>query len=325
MSEVAEAVKGRAENAEAQRLMLLGRHFLDRTTREDTQRAIGYFHQALELDPGYALGWAELGKAYSVEAGRGWVPMKEGYGRVREAIDRALALEPDLAEGYAIRQRIQDTYEWDWAAAEASMRRAMQLAPGSAAVLDRASVLSYKLGRLDEAIELGRRVLEQDPLSAAFWHNVGVTCHAAGRLEESEAAFRRALELSPQRFVSHALLALVLADQGRADEAIAQAGGEPDEFWQLWALAIIYASSGRTEDSGNALAKLSSEYAEGNAYQLAEVHAMRGEADDAFAWLGRAVAERDPGVSHTQVNPRFRMLHGDERWSALLREIGFEI
>src|SRR5207244_4448704 len=129
-------------------------------------------HQALDLDPGYALGWAEMGRAYSVEAGRGWVPMKEGYARVREAIDRALALEPDLAEGYAIRARIQDTYEWDWSAAEASIGRAMELAPGSAAVLDRASVLAYKLGRLNEAIEYGRRVLEQDPLSAAFWHNV---------------------------------------------------------------------------------------------------------------------------------------------------------
>ena len=324
MSEVAEAVKGRAANPEAQRLMLLGRHFLDRTTREDTAKAIRYFREALDLDPGYALCWAELGRAYSIEAGRAWVPMKEGYARVREAIDRALALEPDLAEGYAIRERIQDTYEWDWPAAEASMSRAMELAPGSSAVLDRAGVLAYKLGRLDEAIELGRRVLEQDPLSAAFWHNLGLTCHAAGELDESAKAFRRALELAPQRFVSAALLALVLTAQGRIEEGIAQAAHEPDEFWRLWALAIIYDAAGRADDADEALRKLAEEHAEGNAFQLAEVHSMRNEPGPAFEWLERAVEERDPGVTHSKVNPRFRPLHGDPRWPDLLKKIGFD-
>jgi serine/threonine protein kinase len=323
-SEVAEAVKGRAADPEAQRLMLLGRYFLDRTTREDTTKAIEYFRTALDLDPGYALCWAELGRAYSVEAGRGWAPMKEGYARVREAIDRALTLEPDLAEGYAIRERIQDTYEWDWSAAEGSMQRAMKLAPGSSAVLDRASVLAYKVGRLDEAIQFGHRVLEQDPLSAAFWHNLGLTCHAAGELAESEKAFRRALELAPQRFVSAALLALVLTDQGRIEEAIARAGHEPDEFWRLWALAIIFNAAGRKADSDKALAKLTDEHAEGNTFQLAEVHAMRGELAEAFAWLARAVDERDPGVTHSKVNPRFRRLHADPRWVDLLKKIGFE-
>src|SRR5205814_8767984 len=165
-------------------------------------------------------------------------------------------IEPHLAEGHALLGRIQMTYDLDVAGAEASNRRAMELAPGSSTVLDGASVLAYKLGRLDEALELGRRVLIQDPLSAPFWHNFALTAHAAGLLEESEMALRRALELAPQRFVSRALLALVIMDDGRVDEALEEAALEPDEFWRLWALAIIYHAAGRTSEADAALQKL---------------------------------------------------------------------
>jgi Tfp pilus assembly protein PilF len=325
ISEVAEAVRGRADTPEAQRLMLLGRYFLDRTTREDTDKAIEYFRQALEIDPEYALGWAELGRAYSIEAGRGWVPVAEGFGRAREAIDTALSLEPDLAEAYAQLGRVQITHDWDMKGAEVSYRRALELAPGNSSVLDGASVLAYKLGRHDEALDLGRRVLLQDPLSAAYWHNLGLTAHAAGQLAESEKSFRRALELVPQRFVSRALLALVLMDDGRPSEAFAEAADEPEEFWRLWAQAILHSLSGQMAEAETELEKLISIYAEGNAYQIAEVYAVRGDADNAFQWLELAYGERDTGVTHAIANPRFRPLSNDARWPVLMKKIGFDV
>ena len=324
-SEVAEAARGRAANPEAQRLMLLGRYFLDRMTREDTAKAIIYFRQALDLDPGFALCWAELGRAYTIEAGRAWIPVEQGFDLAREAAKRALAIEPELAEGYALLGRIQITYDLDLSGAEVSYERALELAPGSSAVLDGASVLYYKLGRLDEAVELGRRVLVQDPLSPAFWHNLGLTCHAAGLLDESEKAFRRALELVPQRLVAGALLAIVLMDQGRAEEALAQAMLEPDMFWRLWSLAIIHQASGRKSESDQGLQKLIEEHAANNDYQIAEVYSMRGEVDQAFEWLERAIADRDAGVTHAKVNPHFRPLHSDPRWVVILRKIGFDL
>lgn len=323
VSEVAVAIKGRTDDPEAQRLLLLGRYFLDRTTREDTAKAIEHFKQALDLDPEFALGWAELGRAYSIEAGRGWEPVNEGFDRSRDAVKRALLLEPDLAEGYAQLGRIQAVHDWDPKGAEASYQRALELAPGSSSALDGASVLAYKLGRIDDSVKMSRQVLEQDPLSAAFWHNLGLTCHAAGLLDESAGAFGRALELAPRRFVSGALLALVLMDQGRPEAALEQANLEPDEFWRTWVLAIISYMLGRNVESDEALRKLSEEYAAGNAYQIAEVHSMRGEIDPAFEWLNRAIEERDPGVTHTKVNPRFRPLKGEARWTDVLRKIGF--
>ena len=325
VSEVAAAVKGRAANPEAQRLMLLGRHFLDRTTQEDTSKAIHYFREALDLEPDYALCWAELGRAYSIEAGRVWVPVAEGFARSRDATNRALSFEPDLAEGHAQLGRIQIVFDWDFNGAEASFKRAVELAPGSSSVLDGAGLLEYRLGRYDEALELYRRVLLQDPLSAAFWHNLGLACYSAGLLEESQQGFKRALELVPTRAVSSALLSLVLMDQGRFDEAMAQAATEPYEMWQLWALAIIHNAAGNADEADNALQKLIADHAKGNGYQIAEVFAMRKETDAAFEWLEQAYAERDSGLTHAKANPRFRPLHDDPRWPALLTRIGFEV
>jgi len=321
-SQVAQAVRGRSHDPEAQRLMLLGRHFLDRTTREDTAQAISYFEQALKIDPDYALGWAELGRAYSVEAGRGWIPVEDGFKRSREATLRALAIEPELAEGHAQLGRILATHDWNLREAESSYRRALELAPGSSSVLDGASVLFYKLGRLEEAQELGEKVLQQDPLSAAYWHNLGLTYHAAGKLPESENAFRRALELAPQRLVSRALLALVLLDNGKRDEAVEQAKEEPDEFWRSWSLAIVFESIGDHDKAHSITESLVTNSFKGNSYQLAEVFSMRDDVDEAFKWLGQSTKERDPGLTHAKVNPRFRNLYKDRRWQELLESIG---
>ena len=323
-SEVAAAVRGRADNAEAQRLMLLGRHFLDRTTREDTAQAIDYFRQALNLDANYALGWAELGRAFSIEAGMNWIPVTKGFNLSREATMRALELEPNLAEAHAQLGRIQIAHDWDFRGAESSYRKALELAPGSSPVLDGASLLAYKLGQFDKALQISRELLGHNPLNAAFWHNLGLICHTANRLEESEQAFRKAIELVPQRFVTRALLALVLMDGGRDEEALATARREPDKFWQNWALAILHHAAGRRNESDQIMPEFIKNTG-GNAFQIAEVYSMRGEMDKAFEWLEQAYLERDAGVTHTKVNPRFRPLHDDPRWSAMLEKIGFEL
>ena len=323
-AEVANANRGRADDPEAQLLLMQGRFFLDRTTREDTVKAIEYFRQALATDPEFALCWAELARAYSIEAGRAWVPVDEGFEKAKIAAGKALELEPELAEGHAILERVQETYEWDWRGAEASIRRALELAPGNATVLDRAAILKYKLGRYEAALTLCRRAATQDPLGAAIWHNVGLIAHAAGQLEESEQAFRKALELIPQRFLSGALLSLVLMDQGRTDEARRCAEGEPEEFWRLWALAMVDFTGKRHDEADGALATLLTKHAAGSAFQIAEIYSIRGETNAAFEWLEIALKDRDSGVTHVQADPQLRPLHGDPRWPELVKRIGFE-
>src|SRR5206468_142618 len=184
----------------------------------------------------------------------------EGYERAREAVSRALALEPDLAEAHAAMSWVQMNHDWDWRGAEASYRRALELAPSNGVMLRQAGVLAWYLGRLDEAIGFYRRAVEQDPLSANAYHNLGNALHATGRLGEAEAAYRKALELSPQIATTRATLSLNLLAQGRGEEALAEALREPEQWARLWAPAIIHYSAGRRAESDAALQELIAKY-----------------------------------------------------------------
>ena len=323
-AEVANAAKGRGTHPEAYRLYLLARHLLDRSTRDGTAKAIEYLKQALALDPELARAWVDLGRAYSVEVNAGWVPMAEGYGRAHAAVERALALEPDLAEAHSAIGWIQMFQEWNWRGAEVSIGRALELAPGNAQVLRMAGTLAGTLGRLDEAIGLYRRALEQDPLSPASYLNLAVSFHAADRLVEGEGAFRKVLEQAPQRTFTRASLSLNLLAQSRGEEALEEALREPEEALRFWALAIIHHALGHRAESDEALRELIEKYAESSAYQIAEAHGARGETDAAFEWLERAFAQRDGGLTQMKARPRYHGLHGDPRWGALLKKMGFE-
>jgi len=259
---------------------------------------------------------------YAHEADRSWALVLEGYRRAREAVMRALALEPELAEGHATLGWIQMAHDWDWRGAEASCRRALALAPGSVLVMRRAAVVIGWLGHHDEAIELCRRALAQDPLSAVVYNILANNLHRSGRLTEAETAFRKALELAPQRTVTHSQLALNLLAQGRGEEALAEAQQEPEEWSRLLEQAIIHHATGRHAESEAALQELIAKHQMDSAYQVAEVYATRSELDLAFAWLERAYVQRDPGLGGMNVDPRFRSLHTDPRWGAFLRKMG---
>jgi serine/threonine protein kinase/lipoprotein NlpI len=323
-ADVAQAAKGRGTDPEAHRLYLLARHLIDRNTREDTTKAIGYLKEALGRDPEFALAWAELSRAYVRGVDMGWSPVEEGYSRAREAVERALSLDPDLAQGHAWLGLIRMHYDWDFRGAEASFGRALELAPGSAAVLRGAGGLARNLGRLEEAIDLYRRALEQDPLSPSSCNNLGLVLAGMGRFMEAESAYRKALELAPQSVATRGNLSVTLLALGRGEEALKEALREPDEALQLWALAIIYHSLGHPRESNVALEELIEKDSENSAFQIAEVYGARGEMDHAFEWLERAYEQRDGGLAEMKVSPRLRSLHGDPRWGAFLKKMGLE-
>ena len=319
---VAAAAKGRATDAEAHRLYLQARHFAERFTRGDTAKSIEYLKEALARDPEFAIAWAELGMLYMREAYRRWNPVDVSYGRAREAVLRALALEPELAEGHAAMGWIQSHYDWDWRGAEASCRRAMALAPGSVLVLRRAAVVIGWLGHLDEAIELSQRAIAQDPLSAVDYDNLANYLRRSGRLTEAEAAYRKELELAPQRVLAHSRLALNLLAQGRGEEALAEAQQEPEEWDRLWTVAVINHAAGRHAESEAALRELIAKHQSEAAFHIALVYAARSDADLAFAWLERAYVQRDTWLGRIRIEPLFRSLHTDARWGTFLRKMG---
>lgn len=240
-------------------------------------------------------------------------------------MERALSLEPDLAEGHATLAYIQMNCDWDWRRAAATMRRAIELAPGNARVLRNAGLVAEALGHLEEAIGLCRRSTDQDPLSTANYFNLGRVLHAMDRHVEAEAAFRKTLELASQMAAEHAWFSMTLAAQGRGEEALAEAKRELEEWARLWALAIVQHGLGRRAESDEALRELIEKYADDSASQIADIHGVRGEADAAFEWLERAYAQRDGGLVPTKTNPRHRPLHSDPRWGAFLKKMGLGV
>ena len=323
-AEVARAARGRRTNPEAHRLYLQARHFINRFTREGVARGIGYLKEALGLDPEFALAWAELGLTYVTEADVGWTECEEGYARAREAIERALSLEPALAEAHAGIGWIRMNHDWDWRGAETAYQRALELAPGNVPTLCRAGLLAASLGRLEEAIGMYRRVLEQDPLGASSYHILGAMLRMADRVEEAEGAYRKALELTPERIVTHAALSLALLAQGRDQEALEEVARERHEGSRLCALAMIHHVLGHGTESDRALRELVEKHAKEWAFQIAQVHAVREEADAAFEWLERAYAQRDSGLADIKFTTHFRPIYRDPRWGAFMRKMGFE-
>src|SRR5262249_2317384 len=145
-AEVAAASSGRADNAEAHRLYLQGRFYRQRITQEDLARAIGYYEQAIALEPDFAHAWAGLSDALGMQTGYGWVLPGEGSSRARRWAEKAIELAPDLADGHARLGEVLVYRDWNWEAGEVELRRAIELAPNDPEVLCSLGTLLDSIG-----------------------------------------------------------------------------------------------------------------------------------------------------------------------------------
>ena len=323
-SEIEAAARGRGENAEAYRLYLQASFHNDRLTAEDFAIAIEAYRAALKLDPNYALAWAGLSIAYANGTGQGWLgtDLDEGFRLAREAGGKAMQLAPDLAESHEALGVIRFTNEWDWKGAEASFARALELAPHNIRIMRNTMLMLHARGRHDEAIALLRQAVELDPLSGAVYCYLASSYRIAGRLDEAQTAIRKSLELSPHSGFGHYFHSDICLAQGRLDEALEAAKREIHDTFRLLALANVYHAQGRHTESDVALKELIKTRADTAAFQIAEAFAYRGDRDQAFAWLERAYAQRDAGMSMVRASPSMRGLHGDPRWRPFVEKVG---
>ncbi len=323
-AEVKAASTGRADNPEAYRLYLQGRHFNDRMTASDNARAVDYFRQALAIDPEFALAWAGLSNAYRTQAGYGWSPVKDGFERAREAANRALQLAPDLAEGHVCLGFVLELYDWNWKAAHDEYQRAFALAPGNADVLRAVAGMTRIFVGPNAGIDLLRRATELDPLSSTAQRILGLRCFLAGRLDEALAALKVALDLNPKSGLVYCFMCATRLAQGHAAEALELAQRESLPDFRLLGIALAQHTLGNKDQSDAALSQLIADHGNEAAYQIAEAWAWRGEIDRSFEWLERAYIQRDPGLVHTISDSFLRALHGDPRWLPFVKKMGFD-
>ena len=323
VAEVQAAARGRSHDPEAYRLYLQGRFYVLRITEGDVAQGVGFYRQALDRDPAFALAWAGLSRAYHSQAGRGWLPVADGMEKARAAARTALELEPELPEGHIALGWVLADYDWDWGGAKAELDRACALAPGDGDAHRASASLAMQVGRLEDAIALARRAVALDPLSKPAHVVLGDCCMRAGRLDDAVASLQVALDLAPNAGITHYILSCARLLQGRADEALEEAEREAIPYLRLLCVAMAQHTRGDAAASDAALRRLIDECEYGVSFQIAAAHAWRGEVDAAFAWLERAYRERDPGLGESVAYPLLRALHGDPRWLALMRKMGF--
>jgi tetratricopeptide (TPR) repeat protein len=318
----APASLGQTKNAVAFQRYLQGKYFFNRRGEADVVRAREYFEQALQLDPGYARAWAGLAGVYQIGRQQGWPDAQSEW---RAAIDKALALGPNLADAHV---RAAQFY-WrlgDGQASEAHCHRAIVLNPSDPLVLGASAGRAFSKGHWSEGLALQRRAVAVDPLSAIGRGNLGVYLTMLGEWDEAIVEFEKARELSPTLNKIDSDIARVQILRERFDEAFAAAERIPAGPGRDQCIALAHRAPGQRTAADAALARL---VARANGpdrdraveVSIAEAYAFRGQEEEAMKWLTRAMEQQD-GRNWTRdevmESPFLRALHADARWRVLL-------
>ena len=312
----------RSSNAEAYNQYLLGKRFHSRGNVDGWRRAIDAFHKAIALDPDYAAAYASLALSEYVLADL--TGDRAGQRQAMADAERAITLAPQEANGYASRGVLRMNVSRDWNGAEADLEKALALDPASDKVQGNYATLLERLGRLPEAIAVGRKATEIDPLSAIAWSNLGLYLTFHKDYPAADEALRRCLEINPESSFGGHHLAILRLLEGNAAAALATARKIGIEGFRLTDVAMAEHSLGHAEESQQALDELIAKHALDGAYQVAEALAWRGEKDKAFEWLERAYQQRDGGLSEVKVDLLLGRLHGDSRFKALLKKMNLQ-
>ncbi|MDB6084689.1 MAG: Tetratricopeptide 2 repeat protein [Gammaproteobacteria bacterium] len=309
------------KNAVGYDLYLRGRHALDRLDKVGFESAAGYFEQALALDPTALRAAESLALVHIYIAEWGYVPPREGFERARTLCERVLELDPMSGMAHAQLGFISAIYDWNWAAAVGAVERALALDPRDPGILVTAGIIHLALDRLDEAAGFFNAASALDPLGAVSHGELGTIYYRSGRLAEAEAEFRRALEISPTFQWAHWSLGTVLLTAGRLDAALSQMQQSTPDCGGDAGLALVYHAMKRAAESDAALARATKADAGRWAYGIAEVHAYRGEIDQAFTWLDRAYRQKDVVLYRIKGNPLLKNLEPDARYKTFLRKM----
>jgi DNA-binding winged helix-turn-helix (wHTH) protein/TolB-like protein/Tfp pilus assembly protein PilF len=321
--------KNNGQNVEAYELYLRGRYHLLKTTRPEFQKAISSFEQAVEKDPAYALAYAGLADAYRSLAVAGETPSTEVMPAAKAAGQKALEIDDTLAEAHAILGYIIFWYDWDWAAAESHLKRALELDPNSAeSHLFYAHLLS-NLGRHVEALPMVRRARELDPLHLRINALEGQFLFHAGRTDEALNRLQKALELDSNYWPPHAFAVNVYVHKGMFAEAVAEGRKavelSGDNTQPMAFLGYALGAWGKRAEARSLLQELlkSANDRYVSAYTIAMIYNGLGEHDEALAWLQRAYEQRNVRMTFLKVEPNWNSLRADSRFQDLIQRVGF--
>ena len=302
------AAARRPPSPEAYEAYLRGRYYWNKRTEDAIRRSQALFRQAIDADPSFAPAWAGLADAHNLV---GQAP------EAKASAQKALELDPDLAQAHAALGNVALFYDFDIRAAERSFQRAIQIDPSYATAHQWYAFALAASRRFDEAVARIRKARELDPLSLSIAADVGQILYYAGRYDEAEREARKALEMDEHFPQAHNVIGTVLLAKNDLPAAMREfeaAGPLPT------ALALARARAGRAAEARSLAAELPNP--ERFDVWRAEFLLALGEREEALDELDRAYREHAGDLIMVGVDPRFSGLRGDPRFTALLRRLG---
>jgi eukaryotic-like serine/threonine-protein kinase len=318
-------------DSEAYKLYLEAVHHWQQRSEAGLRRAIDLFEEAVRLDPQFAPAWAGLANSYSVLERYAGIPGAEVKLRARVATRRALRLGDRLPEAHVAHASYQETFDWDWKGAEEAYRTAIELGGSHSTAYHWKAMLLTRLGRHREAIEdiaMARQLDPMNPLVAAAAGNVH---YYAGNYLQSEEECVAALALDPSSGLARVQLGLSLTFGGNPHRAIEElqaavketAGNPVIQLQAMAALAVSHAAAGESAEARRIVEGLEQlPRASLFGYGIAAIHAMLGDHEAAFLWLGRALESSSFWLSLLGVEPAFASIRSDPRFELMLERVG---
>lgn len=321
------AEQHRATTAEAYTQYLAAQQTRSRGTAESARARVDAFRKVIELDPKFAPAYAQVATAESWAAD--YADDAAGVAAAqRQAMadaDRAIKLDPELADGYLARGNLRANLSWDWQGAREDFEKAFSLSPGDARILQGYGSLLASLGQLPEAIATTRKAAERDPMQFSLWQALGYYQEAAGHLAEARVAQQRALALRADFPFVQYRLGMIELQQRQPRRALAIFNAIEFEPVRLLGQAMSQHDMRHASESQVALDALMKGYGYNAAYQIAQAYAWRDQPDMAFEWLDRAFVQRDGGLAEVKYDTALRGLRSDPRFAVLLRKLGLPV
>ena len=310
-------------NLGAYNAYLRGKDCLTRDNLAELYKAIDFFGTAISLDPHYARAYAALAQAdiFLAQEFVNGPKAQQAINDARAAINKALALDPDLAASHFVRGLLLLFADLNWSGTQSEFQRAVQLAPNDEQVKGPLGQMQAVFGHPELAIEPMRQTLASDSLNVGWYHLLAEDLLAVGRFDEAEQTIRKEIELQPSDCAQAQLVTIQVA-RGNALAALATASRIPPGDCHDLANATALQIGKDTAAADAALESLLDKYANTYAYEIAEIYALRKQPDPMFAWLDRAFANRQAEVSILYYGPFIAHYRSDPRFAAFCEKIG---
>jgi adenylate cyclase len=308
-------------------LYLRGRYYWSRRTKEDLERAMAYFGEAIEKDPNYALAHAGMADCYTLMGRHLYLPRKEAYPKAKDYANRALELNDNLAEAHTALAAVQMIYDWDWNAAQEHFQHAIHLNPNYANAHYLHSVLLQTTGRLQESVRAAEKAQALDPLSPVIGMGLVQAYFFSEQYDKAISECHKYLEMNPREVVAQDFLVHLKVRNGLFKEA-AEEARKLSEISNRQAettahFAYVSAASGKAEEAKKlfetAIEASKSGYS--NPTIFVTVHSILGDQDAAFRWAEEALKSGKISFPSLRLSPDLKKFRTDPRYNSLLAKV----